>query len=165
MIILFTGNGKGKTSAAVGVAVRAAGRGKRVVFIQFMKARETGEITSLKKLGVEVYRFGRGELVDLDNPSPEDKAMAIEGMKKAREKLKEKPFLLVLDEINVATAIGLIPVDDVLKLLDEARDTHILLTGRYAVDKLINAADLVSEMKEVKHPFQKGIPAVEGIDF
>ncbi len=165
VILLYTGNGKGKTTSAVGTAIRARGRGKRVVFIQFMKARDSGEIKPLKELGVEVYRFGRKELVNLKNPSEEDKTLAKNALDLARKKLKENPFLIILDEVNVAVTAGLVDIKDVISLVKKAGDTHILLTGRYAPKELIELADLVTEMKEIKHPFQKGLLAVEGIDY
>ncbi len=166
LIYLFTGNGKGKTEAGIGMAVRARGQGNRVVFIQFMKGLPTGEIEPLKELGVEVYRFGTENFVDFKNPSKEDVELAHKGLEKARELAKEKPFLIVLDEINVAVAANLIDTEEVLDFLKTIPDeTNVLLTGRYAKKELLDAADLVTEMKEIKHYFKKGVPAKEGIDY
>jgi cob(I)alamin adenosyltransferase len=166
LIYLFTGNGKGKTTSAIGNVIRAVGYGHKVVFIQFMKGMPSSEVEVLKKLGVEVYRFGRNQLVNLENPKEVDKKLASEGLKKAEEVIKGEPFLVVLDEINVAVAAGLISIKDVLQLLDKVPEkTHIILTGRYAKKELIEKADLVTEMCEVKHPFNKGIPAVKGLDY
>ncbi len=166
MIYVFTGDGKGKTEASIGAAVRARGHGKRVIFIQFMKGLPTGEIEPLKSLGVEVYRFGREKFVDIKNPDPEDINLAKEGLEKARELMRERPFLVVLDEINVAIAAGLLDVNDVLDFLDSIpEETNVILTGRYAKEEILEMADLVTEMREIKHYFKKGIPAKEGIDY
>ncbi len=166
LIYLFTGNGKGKTTAALGTAIRAIGYDKKVVVIQFMKKWETGEKIFFDSHGYEFHQFGRKEFVDFKNPSNKDKELAKEGLKFAWEKIKEKPFLIVLDEINVAVAANLIGVSDVLELIKNLpEETNIILTGRYAKQELIDAADLVTEMKEIKHPFQNGKPAVKGLDF
>ncbi|MCD6575854.1 MAG: cob(I)yrinic acid a,c-diamide adenosyltransferase [Nanoarchaeota archaeon] len=166
MIYLFTGNGKGKTTSALGTAIRAIGYGKKVVVIQFMKKRETGEKKFFQKHGYEFYQFGTEKFVDFKNPTEKDKQLAKEGLNFAKEKLKEKPFLLVLDELNVAIAANLLSVEEVLEMLSNIpEETHIIITGRYAKQELIDKADLVTEMKEIKHPFQKGKPAIEGLDF
>ena len=166
LIYLFTGNGKGKTTSALGTAIRATGYGKRVIVIQFMKGRETGEKKFFKEHKLEFYQFGREGFVNFRNPSEEDKKLAKEGLKFAKEKLKEKPFLIVLDELNVAVAANLLSVEEVLQFLNEIpEETNIIITGRYAKQELIEKADLVTEMKEIKHPFQKGKPAVEGLDY
>ncbi len=166
LVYVFTGDGKGKTEAAIGAAVRARGYGERVVFIQFMKGLPSGEIEPLQKLGVEVYRFGTDKFVDFKNPDKQDIALAREGLKKAREKMSEEPFLLILDEINVAVAAGLVRVEDVLELLENVPErTNVVLTGRYAKKEILEKADLVTEMKEVKHYFKMGVPAVRGLDY
>ncbi len=166
LVYVFTGDGKGKTSTAVGLAVRARGHDKRVVFIQFMKGLPTGEIRPLESLGVEVYRFGTEKFVDFNNPSEEDKKLAKQALEKAREKILEKPFLVILDEINVAIAAGLIPLEEVIALIESLpEETNLVLTGRYAKEELIRMADLVTEMKEIKHYFKKGVSAKKGIDY
>lgn len=166
LVYIFTGDGKGKTEASIGAVIRAIGHGKDVSFIQFMKGLPTGEIEPLKKLGVHVYRFGRKEFVDPRNPSQEDFELARKGIEKAKEEIGKGRFLVVLDEINVAIAMGLVNLDDVLNLIDSAQDkTNIILTGRYAKRELIERADLVTEMKEIKHYFKKGVQAKEGIDY
>jgi cob(I)alamin adenosyltransferase len=166
LIYLFTGNGKGKTTAALGNAIRALGYGEKVVVIQFMKKWETGEKKFFESHGYEFHQFGRKEFVDFRNPSDEDKKLAKEGLAFAEEKLKEKPFLLVLDELNVAVAANLLSVEEALQFLEKIpEETNVIITGRYAKKELIEKADLVTEMKEIKHPFQKGKPAVKGLDF
>ncbi|MEM5812178.1 MAG: cob(I)yrinic acid a,c-diamide adenosyltransferase [Candidatus Aenigmatarchaeota archaeon] len=151
-IYLYTGEGVGKTTSAIGLALRALGHGYSVVIVQFMKGRETGEYKIRKKLkGYEIYQFGRRGWVDLKNPSEKDKSIAREGLKKAEEILRRKPFLLVLDEINLAVASGLLDVKDVLSLLDKKpRRTNIVLTGRYAPKELIEKADFAHELRPIK---------------
>jgi len=155
-VFLYTGTGAGKTTNAIGLAVRAVGHGLKVVIIQFMKGwKNTGEYLIAERLQpeYEIHLVGREGWVDLKNPSEEDKEMARKGIILAREKLREKPALLVLDEIGLAAFIGLVPVEDVLKLLDEApEETDVVLTGRYVPPELINRADFVNLVIEAKSP-------------
>lgn len=155
-IFLYTGTGAGKTTNAIGLAVRAVGHGLKVVIIQFMKGwRNTGEYLIAERLQpeYEIHLVGREGWVDLKNPSEEDKEMARKGISLAREKLMEKPAILVLDEVNLAAFIGLISVEEVLKLLDEVtEETDVVLTGRYAPPELINRADFVNMIVDVKSP-------------
>ncbi len=166
---LYTGEGEGKTITAFGLALRALGHGHKVVVIQFLKGRKyIGEYKIKERLGpnYEIYQFGRPRFINLRAPDPVDIELAHKGLEFAREKLKEKPNLLILDEINIACAFGLLKVEEVLRLLDEATpDTVVVLTGRRAPQELIDRADLVSEIILVKHPFQKGIPARAGIEY
>lgn len=164
MIHVYTGNGKGKTTAAIGLAVRAYGRKKRVKIIQFMKSGGYGEITALKKLGIDVEQFGRTEFVNRDNPEREDIELAERALARAFSAL---PLcdLLVLDEINVAIDYKLIELEDVLKLMEKAKNIELVLTGRYAKEEIIERADYVTEMREIKHPYRKGIEGREGIEF
>ena len=164
-VIVYTGEAQGKTTASLGVALRSIAHGKRVVIIQFMKGRkDTGEYLIKDVLpNYEIYQFGRKEFVDLSNPDDEDKRLAREAINFAKEKLKEKPFLLILDEINIACHINLIPIEDVIDLIkSKPEETNLILTGRYADEKLIELADIVTEMKEVK---RESVDAVEGIEF
>jgi len=164
-VIVYTGEAQGKTTASLGVALRSIAHGKRVVIIQFMKGRkDTGEYLIKDVLpNYEIYQFGRKEFVDLSNPDDEDKRLAREAINFAKEKLKEKPFLLILDEINIACHINLIPIEDVIDLIkSKPEETNLILTGRYADEKLIELADIVTEMKEVK---RSSVDAVEGIEF
>jgi len=166
---LYTGEGGGKTTTAIGVGVRAVGHGFKVVMIQFMKGRKVGEYKAIKEKLTplfEIYQFGREEFVNLENPEPIDYELAQKALEFAREKLKEKPFLLILDEINVAAAIGLVKVEDVIRLLNEApKETTIILTGRYAPRALIDRADLVTFMACIKHPYHEGMVARKGIEY
>ena len=164
-VIVYTGEAQGKTTASLGVALRSIAHGKRVVIIQFMKGRkDTGEYLIKDVLpNYEIYQFGRKEFVDLSNPDDEDKRLAREAINFAKEKLKEKPFLLILDEINIACHINLIPIEDVIDLIkSKPEETNLILTGRYADEKIIELADIVTEMKEVK---RSSVNAVEGIEF
>lgn len=154
-VFLYTGTGAGKTTNAIGLAIRAVGHGLKVVIIQFMKSWKTGEYLVAERLKpeYEIYLAGREGWVDLKNPSEEDKEFARKGLLLARDKLKEKPALLVLDELALATYVGLVPVKEVLKLLDELpEETDVVLTGRYAPPELFNRADFVNMVVEVKSP-------------
>ena len=166
-IHVYTGNGKGKTTAAFGLAMRAAGRGKKVCVIQFMKPdKGYGEQISARKLGIEVYPFGSNHFVSKKNPKEEDVKRARRALEFAREKLKENYDLVILDEVNVAVDFNLVPLDDVLALMDELPEqTELVLTGRNAMEEIIERADLVTEMREVKHYYTKGVMAREGVEF
>ncbi len=167
MIIVYTGNGKGKTSSAFGVALRARGYNKKVHIIQFGKTKNTGEYKAAKKLGIDIKTFGRKEWIDCNNPKQEHIRLAQEAVKYAVEVINKKPFLVILDEINIALHCKLISKQEVLNLIKLANNKHVhlILTGRYAKPYVKREADLVTEMKEVKHPFRKGIPAVRGLDW
>jgi cob(I)alamin adenosyltransferase len=168
LIHVYTGNGKGKTTAALGLIIRALGRGKKVCLIQFMKKNFIyGEIQFLSEHGdLDIYQFGTDKLVDPQNTSPIDHAEASRAIKKANEIIESREYdLLVLDEINVAVKWNLISLASQLKIFDIAEDTEIVMTGRYAEEKVINKADLVTEMKEIKHYYINGTPAREGIEF
>jgi cob(I)alamin adenosyltransferase len=169
IVCVFTGNGKGKTSAAFGMAMRFLGHNKRVVVVQFLKGTKTGELLLKKNLpGLDILQFGTEYFVDLKNPSREDKQHAIEAVLYAKKILTGpyKPDLLILDEASVAVASGLIDEDDLLELVGLAAEgMNIVITGRDASEKLIAGADLVTEMKDIKHPFAKGKKAEEGIEY
>lgn len=166
-IYLYTGNGAGKTSNALGLALRSVGHGHKVIMIQFMKSwKNTGEFkiqTKLKNL-YEVHLFGRKKWVDPKNPSPQDRKIARKGLEFAETALKEKPNLLILDEICLACAWKLLEVDEVVDLLKKIPSkTDVVLTGRNAPKELIDRADFVNEIVDVKHP--KKIPATKGIQY
>lgn len=171
-LMVYTGEGKGKTTAALGMALRAVGYGKQVCFIQFVKGTwHASEIDGLAKLGpqVELIRTGEGfyQIVD-DTKSPEvHRQAAANGIRIACEKLSGGEFfLVVLDELNVALSEGLVTAEEVETVLAAKRpETHLLLTGRGAPQWLQDRADLVTVMTEVKHPFQKGLFARKGIDY
>ncbi len=168
MIQVYTGNGKGKTTAALGLALRARGHGLKVIIIQFMKgSREYGEVKAAERFGIELHQFGLESFVKKGDPSAEDLRLAREGFEFAKKTLAEGDFdIVILDEINVAADYGLIETGEVLTLVEKAPpEIELILTGRYAAPEIIDAADLVTEMKEVKHPYSKGIPARMGIDF
>lgn len=167
-VYLWTGLGWGKTTSALGVALRCVGHGFKVVIIQFMKGRkeDVGEYRARKLLGddYEIHQFGRKGWVDLDDPSEEDKERAQEGLDFAREAAKRKPFLLLLDEINLAVSVGILDEDEVLGFLDEVPpEVHVYMTGRFATPKLVRRADYVNEISTVKGP--KKLKGEKGIDY
>ena len=169
MIYLFTGEGGGKTIAALGLALRSIGHKRKVVIIQFMKGRkDVGEYKAAQKLApyLKVYQFGRKGFVNPRNPLEKDKILARQGLEFAKRILKKKPNLLILDEINLALAIGLLDLKEVLKLLRKIpKSMDVVLTGRRASAKLYRLADGVSVVKKVKHVFDKGVPARKGIEY
>ncbi len=161
-ILVFTGDGKGKTSAAIGTAIRAIGYGKKAIMVQFLKKGEYGEI-KFKNENFEIHQFGREEFVI--HPKKIDYELAAKAIKFANEALQKKPFLLILDEINVALSMGLIDLKDVMSLLEKRGETHVILTGRNASREIIEIADLVTEMKKVKHYYDEGVKAIEGLEY
>jgi cob(I)alamin adenosyltransferase len=169
LVILYTGDGKGKTTAAFGLAMRAAGHGKRICIVQFMKrCEECGEVKAIKKFdAVTLRQFGTGAFVVKGKHQKEDLEEAAKGMVFAQEALTSGLFdLVILDEICVAIDFGLIDVNDVLELLRKRNPKiDVVLTGRNAPEVLINIADLVTEMKSVKHPYDDGTKAREGIEY
>ena len=168
-IQVYTGDGKGKTTAALGLALRAAGHGYRTYFGQFLKARPSGERAAAKKLGglITFARFGRPGLLRMKGrPDPEDVRRAELGLALCRKAmLSGKYDLVVLDEVNVALHFGLLKPADVLALCDEKPPSvELVLTGRRAPAALIRRAGLVTEMREIKHYFAAGVPARRGIE-
>ncbi len=165
---VYTGNGKGKTTAAVGLAVRAAGAGLRVYFGQFMKNNETGELDAFRALGsrVVVEQYGTGGEIAAPDPQADARA-AQAGLERAREALLGGRYdVVVLDEANVADALGYLDAGALLELVRERpRNVELVLTGRGAGGDIRAAADLVTEMREVKHYFRDGVPARRGIEF
>lgn len=159
LVYVYTGDGKGKTTAAIGSAVRAVGHGKRAVIIQFLKKGDYGE----KRSSLEVYQFGREQFVF--EPQERDYELAREGIAFAEKVLKEHPFLLVLDEINVALSMGLVDAGDVSNIIEGRGETNIILTGRNAPREFMDRADLVTEMRNVKHPFDRGIKGRKGLEY
>ncbi|MEO9307270.1 MAG: cob(I)yrinic acid a,c-diamide adenosyltransferase [Nitrososphaera sp.] len=172
LVIVYTGKGKGKTTAALGMALRAVGYNHKICMIQFIKGSwHYGEMTSSKRLEpeFELTAIGKGFVGILDDKSPieDHKKMAEEALKIAKEKITSKIYnLVILDEINYALNLGLINLQDILDVI-AARpdDVNIVLTGNHARDEIIEKADLVTEMREIKHPFKSGIKAKKGIDF
>jgi len=172
LIIVHTGNGKGKTTAALGLAIRAWGDELRVLILQFIKGGwKYGEIETIKRLGeidgrIELRRLGKGFQRNTDDKA-EHIAAAQEALKEAGEAFESGNYdLIILDEINYAVKFELITVEDVKALLAKRpAELHVVLTGRDAKEEIINLADLVTEMKLIKHPYQKGIKAQKGIEF
>ncbi len=168
LVIVHTGNGKGKTTAAIGLGVRAVGAGLRVLMVQFIKNRETGELDALKQLAnaFEVHQIGEGFTWKSDNLQ-KDAATALRAWEFCMEKLREENHqMLILDEINIALHYEFLPVDMVLNFLKERENNlHVVLTGRNAKQEIIDIADTVTEMKEVKHHFKKSIKAQKGIEY
>jgi len=169
LVQVYTGNGKGKTSAAFGLALRAIGRGLKVYVIQFIKGGfDYGELYIVDKLpNLKLKAFGRGKFVTVKPPEKEDVKLAEEALQLAKEIVENGEYdVVVLDEINVALNLKLISLEEVLELIkNKPKHVELVLTGRYAPDEIIEIADLVTEMKEVKHPFNKGLEARKGIEY
>jgi len=170
LVIVYTGNGKGKTTAALGLTLRASGYNKKILIVQFIKSWFTGEKKSIEKLpNVDFYQMGKGFVKILGDKKPieDHKRSAQNALKFAQEKIRSSKYdVLILDEINVAIREKLIPISKVINLIkNKPKELDLVLTGRNAHKKIIELADLVTEMKEIKHPFQKGIKAKVGIDF
>ena len=168
-IQVYTGNGKGKTTASLGLALRAAGHGLKTVIIQFMKGWiDYGELKGVAMLSplVTIHQAGRDTFVDRGSPDPEDVRLARDGWELAKETiLGGKADIVVLDEINCAVDFGLLPVGEILDLLRRKPDgMEIVLTGRGAPEEIVAAADLVTEMREIKHYYAKGVDARVGVE-
>lgn len=172
LVIVYTGKGKGKTTAALGMVLRATGYGHKTCMIQFIKGSwHYGEMTSSKRLEpeFELTAIGKGFVGILDDKTPKEihQKIANEAVEISKEKiLSGKYDIIILDEINYAVNLGLVSVEKVLELI-KIKSTHLnlVLTGNHAKPEIIEAADLVTEMREIKHPFQQGIRAKKGIDF
>ncbi len=171
LLMVNTGDGKGKTTAALGVLIRAAGRGMNCVLIQFMKSRNDryGEHESLESLGIEVHTMGDGFTWDT-NDRDQDIKTSEETWAMCLEKMRSGDYdLVVFDELVYVLDYGFLATETVLNEIAKIRrdqpNLHILLTGRNASEQLIAAADLVTEMLEIKHPFHAGIFAQQGIEF
>jgi len=169
LVQLFTGNGKGKTTAALGEVLRAAGHGLSIHVIFFMKGSYPyGEFSTLTKLpNVKFTSFGLREFTDPNNPKPEEIEQARLALAAASDAIfSGKHDMVVLDEVNVALKYQLIELDEVVNLINEKpAGVELILTGRYADPKVIAAADLVTEMTKIKHPFDHGIRARKGIEY
>ncbi len=166
-IQVYTGNGKGKTTAALGLAMRASGKGLRVEIVQFMKADpDYGELATVGLLpGVRLQQFGRPDHVEPHHPRPEDCDAARQALAAAAAAMHGNADLIILDEVLPAVAWGLLPEAAVLELLArKPATTEMVLTGRYAPEGIVARADLVTEMVERKHYYQEGILAREGIE-
>ena len=168
-IQVYTGEGKGKTTASLGQALRACGHGFKVLMIQFMKgSKNYGELLSSESVpGLEIVQKGLPTFVKKGEPSEEDLRLAAEGMELARKAVRDAAHdILILDEINCAVDYGLVDVKDVLDLIrGKPEGMELILTGRYAPAEVIEIADLVTEMREVKHHYNTGVEMREGIEF
>lgn len=168
-IQVYTGNGKGKTTASLGLALRAAGHGLKVEIVQFMKGWiDYGELAGVRMLSphVTIHQAGRDVFVNRKDPDPEDVRMARQGWEKAREIILGKAAdVVILDEINCAVDYGLLHADEVLDVVRAKPDgMELVLTGRGAPQSFVEAADLVTEMREIKHYYAKGVDARVGIE-
>ncbi len=166
---VYTGNGKGKTTAAFGLALRAIGRGLKVYVIQFIKGGfDYGELYIADKLpNLKLKAFGRGKFVTEKPAEKEDVKLAEEALALAEKVVKSGEYdIVILDEVNVALDLKLIKTEKVVELVkSKPRHVELVLTGRYAPKEIIEIADLVTEMKEIKHPFSKGQQARKGIEY
>ena len=167
-IYLYTGTGGGKTVNALGLALRSVGHERKVVIIQFLKWwKNTGEYKIREKLQpfYEIYQFGRDGWIGLDNLGEEDRRLSKEGLNFAKKVVEEKkPHLLILDEINLALHCRMLEIKEVMEFLDSIPDeTDVVLTGRYAPKELVDRADFVNEVKDIKHPEE--MVTTEGIQY
>ncbi len=167
-IHIYTGNGKGKTTAAIGAGIRALGANKKVCMIQFMKGQKTSEIETIDKLkNFHVFRFGSKTFVDKNNITEEDIKLAENGLKKADEIINSTDYdLIILDEIIVAVDFKLLEEDKIISIIkNKPKKLEIVLTGRYASKKLIKIGDIVTEMTKIKHPYSKDEETRKGFEF
>lgn len=172
LTIVYTGKGKGKTTAALGIALRATGYEKKICMIQFIKGSwHYGEMDSSKKLEPEFEMIAVGKgfvgIIDDESSKEDHEKVAKEAIRISNERIQSGNYdIVILDEINYAINLNLISVSDVLNMIEsKPKNVDLILTGNYAKDEIIKIADLVTEMREIKHPFQKGIKAKKGIDF
>ncbi|MBZ4677202.1 MAG: cobinamide adenolsyltransferase [Anaerophaga sp.] len=168
MIHIYTGNGKGKTTAAMGLMVRAAGAGKKIFFGQFVKGMVYSEVTLIKEQipQIDHQLFGRKCFIKKD-PAPEDYKAAQAGLRKVKKLIQSGKYdLIVLDELNIALYYKLFSLEEVLAMIENwPENIELIITGRYAPPELIEKADLVTEMKEIRHYYQNGVKARKGIEF
>jgi len=169
LVFVFTGNGKGKTTAAMGQALRAVGHDLKVLVIQFMKGKKYGEVLAAEKYlpNITIYQCGLDSFVMRGNPAPVDVELAVQGLNIARKALSSGEYnMVILDEINVALDFKLISVDDVSEMIkSKAPSVDLFLTGRYAPPEIVELADTVSEIQEIKHHYSAGIKERAGIEF
>lgn len=166
-IHLYTGNGKGKTTAAIGLAIRAIGAGKRVFIGQFVKGMPYSELNALKHFPeLEIKQYGQDCFIE-NNPTQRDIEAACDGLKDVEKQIEAGYYdVIILDEVCIALYYKLFKSDNLISIIQKkAVSTEIVLTGRYAPAELIEVADLVTEMKEIKHYYNQGVPAREGIEF
>ena len=170
LIQIYTGNGKGKTTAALGIALRAAGQGLNVLILQFMKRQKNiGEIRILESahLPIKIEQYGRRVFFKTRTCEPMDIHMAHKGLEAFQKAMESAEYnLIVLDEINMAIHFGLLNLEEVIRVVErKPPNLHLILTGRRAKTELIEMADLVTEMREIKHYFNQGIVAQKGLEY
>jgi cob(I)alamin adenosyltransferase len=172
LVIVYTGSGKGKTTAALGMALRAVGYNYKICMIQFIKGSwHYGELDSSRRLQpeFELVTIGKGFVGIIDDKSPKEEHVKIanEAIRISKEKIQSGKYdIVILDEVNYAIDLGLVNVKDVLDLINsKPLKTNLVLTGNHVKKQVLERADLVTEMKEIKHPFKLGIKAKKGIDF
>jgi len=167
IVMVYTGEGKGKTTAAMGLVLRAVGHGHKCAIVQFMKGQPSGEVEAIRNHlpEVDVYRYGTEAFVDFNNPDPEDERQASEGQAKALELLQSDLDLLILDEANVAMEYGLLDRRRLTAAIAQRpKVMTVVLTGRGLNSDVEQVADLISEVREIQHHWRKGIPAQDGIE-
>jgi cob(I)alamin adenosyltransferase len=164
---VYTGNGKGKTTAAFGLALRAAGAGLRVFIAQFVKGMEYSELEAFKRYDdlITLRQYGRGRFIR-GEPAEEDIRAAGEGLAEIRDVLRSRKYrVVILDEANIATFFGLFSVEELVALIEEKpEETELVITGRNADPRVLEKADLVTEMREIKHYYAEGVQARDGIE-
>jgi cob(I)alamin adenosyltransferase len=164
---IYTGNGKGKTTAAIGLAIRAAGAGLKVFIAQFIKSGDYNEIKALKRFTdlITVEQFGRGRFLK-GKPAPEDIKAAQKGLERVKAVMASEEYdIIIMEEANVAATLGLFSEDELLEIIhNKPHAKEIVITGRNASARIIEKADLVTEMKEIKHYYQIGVQARIGIE-
>ena len=181
LVHVITGDGKGKTTSSLGLALRAVGNNLSVHMIQFLKSGFTGELYSAKKLGFEIEQFGVDAIKEKQKkieefsdktgrfvfqPDVEEKNAAVQGFEHAKKVIRSGDYdIVILDEINCVLAKGLIPIEDVLEIIRNHGKVEMIFTGRDAPKELMDAADYVNVVHGIKHPWQKGIVARKGIEY
>lgn len=169
MVQVYTGDGKGKTTAALGQALRALGHGFKVIMIQFMKGDPNyGELATAKKIpNFTIIQSGLPTFVKKGSPTAEDERLAQEGLSLAQKSVTSNTYdMVILDEINVAIDYQLLKLEEVVDLIKNCpQGVELVLTGRYAHPAIIELADLVSEVREIKHPFKKGVAMRKGVEY
>ena len=169
LVIVITGNGKGKTTSAFGQALRAVGQGYKVLIVQFMKGRKYGEFIAAEKYlpRLTIHRFGLDSFVMRDNPAAVDIELAVQGFEFAKKAIASGKYnMVILDEINVAVDFKLIGLKQVVEMIkNKPPALDLILTGRYAAKEIIRLADTVSEVKEIKHHYAVGIKDRAGIEY
>jgi len=166
-IQIYTGDGKGKTTAALGLALRAAGHGLRTYIAQFMKGQSYGELKSIELIPeIEIEQFGKDTFIHVGQATPQDKQMAKQALEKATRKMLSREFdIIILDEINMAIHFKLLTISEVLHFIStKPENIELILTGRKAPRALIKRADLITEMREIKHYYTQDVIARDGIE-